>query len=64
MQNNKNQNPHQIAGFRVGDRVITPLGRIARITLIRKDGFLDAQYEGRHPMLSEVILQPHSLKKL
>lgn len=64
MNHNKNKNPHQIAGVKVGDRVKTPLGRIAIILAVRPDGFLDARYEGQHPHLAEVILQPHMLQKL
>ena len=55
--------PHSIDGFHVGDRVVTPLGRIAKITGFRVDGYIDAEYEGRHPTLSAVILQPQTLKR-
>jgi len=56
--------PDQIAGFHVGDRVITPLGRIARISGIRLDGLLDADYEGWHSRDGSVILQPQLLKRI
>jgi hypothetical protein len=55
--------PKQVNGFHVGDRVITSLGRIAIITGFRLDGYIDAEYEGRHPTLAAVILQPHLLKR-
>jgi hypothetical protein len=55
--------PKSVNGFHVGDRVVTPLGRIATITGFRVDGYVDAEYEGRHPTLSAVILQPHTLKR-
>ena len=55
--------PDQIGGFRIGDRVLTPLGRTAIVTACRVDGLIDAKYEHQHPTLAEVILQPHTLKK-
>jgi hypothetical protein len=36
--------PNHVAGFRVGDIVITPRGMHARITNLRLDGKVDAQY--------------------
>ena len=57
------QRPDQIAGFRVGDKVITPLGRPAVITGLRVDGLLDADYEGWHSRDGSVILQPSLLRK-
>ena len=57
------QRPDQIGGFRVGDRVVTPLGRIARIAGLRVDGLLDADYEGWHSRDGSVILQPSLLKR-
>ena len=57
------QRPDQIAGFRVGDKVITPLGRPAVITGLRVDGLLDADYEGWHSRDGSVILQPSLLKR-
>jgi len=55
--------PDQIGGFRIGDRVITPLGRIAHITGLRVDGLLDADYEGWHSRDGSVILQPSLLRR-
>ena len=51
-------------GFRVGDRVLTPMGRVARVTGLRRDEYLEAAYEDTHPTLAEVILQPKTLRKL
>lgn len=51
-------------GFSVGDRVLTPMGRIARITALRDDEYLEGKYEDAHPTLAEVILQPKLLLKL
>ena len=59
---NQAKRPEQINGFKVGDRVITPLGRYAIITGLRRDGFIDAKYENRHPALADVILQPNDLR--
>jgi hypothetical protein len=56
--------PDHIAGYRVGDRVITPLGRTAHITGLRTDGLLDAEYEGWHSRDGSVILQPSLLKRV
>jgi hypothetical protein len=53
----------QVNGFKVGDRVVTPLGRIARITGFRQDGYIDAEYEGWHSREGSVPLQPHTLRK-
>jgi hypothetical protein len=55
--------PDSVAGFRVGDRVITPLGRAAVITGIRHDGFVDAEYSGWHSRDGTVILQPATLRR-
>jgi hypothetical protein len=56
--------PDSIGGFKPGDRVITSLGRPARIVGCRVDGFLDAEYEDRHPSLAAVILQPQFLRRV
>jgi hypothetical protein len=57
--------PTRIAGFKPGDLVKTPLGRIARITACRTDELLDAKYVGPgSPWSADVILQPHTLEKL
>ena len=56
--------PDHIGGFRVGDHVITPLGRTARISGLRMDGLLDAEYEGWHSRDGSVILQPSLLKRM
>ena len=62
--------PHQLPSFvkgangepiRVGDRVKTSLGHFAIIKSFRCDGYVDGEYEGRHPVLAAVILQPHLL---
>jgi hypothetical protein len=55
--------PASIAGFHVGDHVITPLGRLATITGLRVDGLLDAEYEGWHSRDGSVILQLSLLKR-
>jgi hypothetical protein len=59
----KNNNPEQIAGFRVGDKVITPLGRKAEIVQCRIDGYLDARYLDWFGRDADPILQPNSLKR-
>jgi hypothetical protein len=61
---NQPKKPDQIGGFRVGDRVVTPLGRTARISGLRMDGLLDADYEGWHSRDGSVILQPSLLKRV
>ena len=60
---NQPRRPDQLNGLRVGDHVITPLGRHATITGLRVDGYVDASYDNQHPTLAAVILQPHTLKK-
>lgn len=40
------------------------MGRIARITALRDDEYLEGKYEDAHPTLAEVILQPKLLLKL
>ena len=54
------------ASLAPGDMVQTPLGRIARITKVRRDGYLDAEYVGvgLSPWASDTILQPAGLVKL
>lgn len=56
--------PEHINGFRIGDRVITPLGRVAVITGFRQDGYIDGKYENQHPVLAAVILQPQLLRRV
>lgn len=52
-------------GFRVGDRVVTPLGRIARIVAFRVDSdYVDCAYEHEHPTLAEVILQISHIRRV
>lgn len=55
--------PQSLNGLKVGDRVVTPLGRIATITGLRNDGLVDAEYEGWHSRDGSVILQPQLLKR-
>lgn len=59
-----NKPPEHINGFRIGDRVKTPLGRIARIVGLRCDGYIEGEYEGQHPRLASVILQANQLVKV
>lgn len=61
---NQPKKPESVAGYHVGDRVLTPLGRTARITAFRQDGLLDAEYEGWHSRDGSVILQPSLLKRV
>lgn len=61
---NPPRKPEHIGGYRVGDLVRTPLGRIARITALRSDGMVDAEYEGWHSRDGSVILQPTLLTKV
>ena len=61
---NPPKKPEHIGGFKVGDRVITPLGRTAVITGFRQDGMLDADYEGWHSRDGGVILQAQLLKRV
>lgn len=57
--------PTEYRGFRVGDLVVTPLGRVARITAFRYDTDLcDAEYEGWPPTLAETILNVSTLKRV
>ena len=60
---NQPKPPQSVNGLHVGDHVVTPLGRLATITGLRTDGYIDAQYDNQHPTLAAVILQPHTLKK-
>ena len=56
--------PDSIKGFRVGDRVRTSIGRIAIITGLRIDGYIDGCYEGQHPSNGAVILRPADLVRV
>jgi hypothetical protein len=60
---NQPKPPHSVNGFHVGDKVITPLGRIATIVAFRTDGYVDGLYESGHPTLAQVILQPQTLRR-
>jgi hypothetical protein len=56
--------PDQVRGIRVGDTVMTPLGRIAVVTKIRIDGYLDAKYvHVGSPVLADVILNADTVKR-
>lgn len=58
--------PEQVRGFRVGDRVVTPLGRIATITKLRgpDSDYCDAVYDGWPPTLADVILNVSLLRRV
>lgn len=57
--------PTEYRGFRVGDLVVTPLGRIARITAFRVDSdYADAVYEGWPRTMAETILNVSMLKRV
>jgi hypothetical protein len=51
--------------FGVGDRVLTPLGKVACVVRVRPDGYLDALYEGKAMQGSPaVVLQPQHVRRL
>lgn len=57
--------PESVRGFRVGDRVVTPLGRVATIVAFRRDSdYCDAVYDGWPPTLADVILNVAQLLRV
>lgn len=54
----------KLNGFRIGDRVLTPLGRVAIVTGLRDDGYLDARYENWGLTTADTILQAATLQRV